>query len=81
MPTSAVHLIRAANLLAGDWTAQHGADVTHVQRSSAQWEDAPHQRQDAERVTPRDQAGDEESRARDDAKDAPRGTVNEARET
>src|SRR5690242_1685662 len=74
-------LVRAANLLARDRPAQRSADITDIKRSGAQWEDAPHQRQDAEQMVPEDETEDKESHARDDAKAAPRGTIDEVRET
>ncbi len=74
-------LVRAANPITRYRTTQRSANITNVKCSGAQWENAPHQRQDAEQVIPKDKAEDEESHACDDAKDAPTGTVDEARET
>ena len=80
---SGARLIAAANLLPGQRAAQRGADVADVERSGAEWEDAPHQRQDADHLAPSDgdQAEGEESHARDDAKDAPSRAVEKPRET
>jgi hypothetical protein len=74
-------LVRAANPMTRCRTAQHSADITNVKYSGAQWENAPHQRQDAEQVLPKDKAEDENSYACDGTKYAPTGTVEKARET